>query len=871
MLQRSPGKQASLGPWKQSLSRLVRGTGLLAIGAALSVAAEAAPLFPDVPDTHWAKDAVSSLAARGLLEGYPDGTFKGDRASSRFEVAMIVARLLAAYEHDTTNFATKADLDTLRQLANAMRPELEALGVRVTNLEEQTARLDKRVTELERITFYGSFDTRVVAQTFHNDGQPDNDSERAGAGKPAGVPYLNYNSVIGASSADTLRPQTSAVIPVVDYTNGRSLNNGAGFTSKLTLGVRVQVTDDIVAGTEFAAYTSQGNNVINTYWGVSAPYLLNPTTANPAISTQTNTPYTSMVLDRFYIQQDSTHTRLVLGAYDDLRMDRFIYAGQPNLSVTGPTRFAGYGPLLQGEWNLSSNSLLQYEAFETHFGEGNTYDGTNYNHTVFGGDLDYKFKNGDFKVNFSRYFDDAPNGANLEIGLLSGNNVAYGASSGWTPVQWVNPPGYYSGQLSPGTSSAVGQVANKLYLPNLIDSRPIPGWNGATDNAAGLGSGAGNYGPQSQDTYGASARFRIPLSSDANDNDDVRLLGQYGHSIYKPNENSGYTSGGDMGRFEVGTDLLDGNLHMALAGVSVSATYNPAIFANNVNGLRFVQTFNFVGRFSLYDNVAFPQNRTGFQYNGDYSFDNKHATVTVKANLLQQTQTSLYDVREPAGNLGVGIPNFPVLGFSPGFYDPVFSGFASPLQYGKNSASSFTTNLDPLENPRGQELNLGLGFKYQFDDPKLELQTGWQHNSYFRPTSLSASLGGSQNYVKVATDTYALHLNWKATSKIFVRAGIDVVHAQGHHDPAGLYNNYAISNNEVAFNNIASLQTIPGIGIDGKLAPDLTASADFRYFIPRDQIASSIYAGGGSATIGYTSNPFSWSGPQVMTEVKYNF
>ena len=61
----------------------------------MTLPALAAPLFPDVPENHWAKDAVAALAAKGLVEGYPDGTFKGDRAATRWETAMIVARLLA--------------------------------------------------------------------------------------------------------------------------------------------------------------------------------------------------------------------------------------------------------------------------------------------------------------------------------------------------------------------------------------------------------------------------------------------------------------------------------------------------------------------------------------------------------------------------------------------------------------------------------------------------------------------------------------------------------------------------------------------------------------------------------------------------------
>ena len=80
---------------------------LMAALAMVPVIATAAPLFPDAKNDHWAADALRRLAAQGLVEGYPDGTFKGDRAASRYEVAMVVARLLAKMEQANAAFATK--------------------------------------------------------------------------------------------------------------------------------------------------------------------------------------------------------------------------------------------------------------------------------------------------------------------------------------------------------------------------------------------------------------------------------------------------------------------------------------------------------------------------------------------------------------------------------------------------------------------------------------------------------------------------------------------------------------------------------------------------------------------------------------------
>jgi S-layer homology domain len=113
--------------------------------------------FADVPTNHWAYDAIAELAAKGLVEGYPDGTFKGDRAMTRYEMAMVVARLLARIESiqipapAPAPQVTANDLATIQRLINEFRAELAALGVRVTAIEEELnaikARLDNvRVT-----------------------------------------------------------------------------------------------------------------------------------------------------------------------------------------------------------------------------------------------------------------------------------------------------------------------------------------------------------------------------------------------------------------------------------------------------------------------------------------------------------------------------------------------------------------------------------------------------------------------------------------------------------------------------------------------------------------------------------------------------
>ena len=69
-------------------------TALLNDVAGTRMKADHTTLFPDVASNHWAYEAVSDLSRRGLVEGYPDGTFGGDRLLTRYEFAQIVYRAL---------------------------------------------------------------------------------------------------------------------------------------------------------------------------------------------------------------------------------------------------------------------------------------------------------------------------------------------------------------------------------------------------------------------------------------------------------------------------------------------------------------------------------------------------------------------------------------------------------------------------------------------------------------------------------------------------------------------------------------------------------------------------------------------------------
>lgn len=110
--------------------------------ACAAVTASAANPFTDVSADDWAYQAVASLSDEGVIDGYPDGTFRGDKHVTRYEIAQIVARLMA--KEDTLNASQK---ETLAKLSAQYANELKDLGVRIAELEKKRGATDL-ITEL---------------------------------------------------------------------------------------------------------------------------------------------------------------------------------------------------------------------------------------------------------------------------------------------------------------------------------------------------------------------------------------------------------------------------------------------------------------------------------------------------------------------------------------------------------------------------------------------------------------------------------------------------------------------------------------------------------------------------------------------------
>jgi hypothetical protein len=128
--------------------------------------------FTDVSTDHWAYEAIDFLQQKGIVEGYPDGTFKGDRSFTRYEMAMVVARLVDKLDTGpgvTGDFATKDDLAEIRDLVDALRNEFESeismikgrLGKAEDLLNDHESRIEQLEKRLPKIQWSGLMRVRI--------------------------------------------------------------------------------------------------------------------------------------------------------------------------------------------------------------------------------------------------------------------------------------------------------------------------------------------------------------------------------------------------------------------------------------------------------------------------------------------------------------------------------------------------------------------------------------------------------------------------------------------------------------------------------------------------------------------------------------
>ena len=143
---------------KKQFAAIFAATAVLGVTTAF-----AANPFSDVTPDSWAYQAVSQLANAGIVNGYPDGTFKGQNNITRYEMAQMVAKAMA--NQDRANAEQQA---MINRLADEFSNELNNLGVRVARLEDRVGNVkvtgDARLRYRDAEHAKSKFDARARLQ-----------------------------------------------------------------------------------------------------------------------------------------------------------------------------------------------------------------------------------------------------------------------------------------------------------------------------------------------------------------------------------------------------------------------------------------------------------------------------------------------------------------------------------------------------------------------------------------------------------------------------------------------------------------------------------------------------------------------------------
>ena len=191
---------------------------MLAATAVLGVTtAFAANPFSDVTPSDWAYQSVSQLAAAGVINGYPDGTFKGQNNITRYEMAQMVAKAMANQAR-----ANAEQQAMINRLANEFASELNNLGVRVSALEDKVGNV--KVTGDVRLRYQGS-DEKNNGYYSNSGVSKDKDGNKTGLNNRSRFDYrarIQFNA--------TVNENTSAVVRLTSGNNefGTGANNADG-------------------------------------------------------------------------------------------------------------------------------------------------------------------------------------------------------------------------------------------------------------------------------------------------------------------------------------------------------------------------------------------------------------------------------------------------------------------------------------------------------------------------------------------------------------------------------------------------------------------------------------------------------------------
>ncbi len=541
-----------------------------------TVSSEAAPVLPDIPQAHWAREATLDLIKEGLVKGYPDGRFEGAHAINRYEIATILARILT----DKKLRVAQLSPERLTTLLESCRSRLKALGLHVDTLEERVIGYRSHAKDLEQTSFYGKFDTQVTMQSFRNEGSIFNDK---------------------ATPVDLIR--------------GRPLFNGTGLTMNGVLGIEMAVNNHWDIGGEIAAFASQGNGAIDPYWGLGGSYLNNWWTTGGIGNNDvfSHTPLSMLNLSSIWLDSERVHVSL--GGFKDTSFSSIIYNnGQPNPSFYGAIDNGSYGVDLKHSFGLFGMSM-DWELMLTKVPTSVRYPESGFPVTVdteyspevaldslaYGLNLGSYFDSGFFRLNYLRFQTDA-NESNYDEQILF--------SSGFAPQQFE-----YG---SPVGGDLVGQGVYNAN-PNHTNIYGVEaGYDWDLSESFGLSfEGAYGHSESSLQPWGMDAFFlREPIEELTSDGDawqmslDLSLLeDSLGFGVRYLNVE------GSFDPVSIQYPMVGGHIGL----------YQPYPFISRG-----------ASQWFLHDTEQYPHNRKGYEVNAEYKFSEGKGRVWGQYKNLDQ-------------------------------------------------------------------------------------------------------------------------------------------------------------------------------------------------------------------------------------------
>ncbi|MEW6278943.1 MAG: hypothetical protein AB1758_09995, partial [Candidatus Eremiobacterota bacterium] len=225
--------------------------------------------------------------------------------------------------------------------------------------EEAVEQLDHRVTELERVKFFGSLDSVVITQSFRNRGL----ARVLSPSFPArnGLSYADaVGTAVGANFC-YFSPATPPVNGVLDLETGIPMTGGSAVVNVLRLGLEGNLTDEIFMRLTLAAVQAQGDALVASWWGPPLPYLTDVFTSTPVAGL--THPRTNAVLEQ--LRMEYQQHQFELGAIRSRLASPLLFSQQQSPRFLLRGGLDSFGARLFGDQDRA-----RYELLVTHLPDG---------------------------------------------------------------------------------------------------------------------------------------------------------------------------------------------------------------------------------------------------------------------------------------------------------------------------------------------------------------------------------------------------------------------------------------------------------------------------------------------------------------------